>query len=517
MITENKSLQDNEMLEAAGKLLIKLAKSQYEKEEKKDENEDEEVNNTRYSKIETLISDDPPEEGASLESIFDDIENIILPSHTLWKSHHTKKINTSTTNSTYVGNILTSNYHGVGFNWYASPAVTEVENTVCDWLVDFFNLDDKFKLETLGGGALMPNMETPIVNSVINARYKKIRELKTIKSEVNKDKLVAYYTNHSFQNFKKVFNFLNLENYKELSVTYNKEKKTYEVLNLKEIIEEDIKNGLIPYYIGSTFSSQMTGDCDDLETINTICQNNNIFHLTIGNWKNNFLCLKENKVVMPIISQLKKVNSLVILLDKLLVGEQAMSAIFTDDRFTLNDSFAGKGSLHDPKAHYILNKYSEDLQVVDYKDWQIGMFRPFESIKVWISAMNHGSEILKNLINSSILQGKHLVKLINQTPNFEIHTESLGVITFRYTGHSNLKEKTSLNELNNMILEKINLNGKEIISYGKINQDIFLKLIFCPNNDENNYKDNKYINVENIWKLLTQAVYEIELQLKSNF
>ena len=56
---------------------------------------------------------------------------------------------------TIIGSMLEYTLNCVGFSWESSPALTEMEQLVLDWLADLFGLPEHFKFHsnTAGGGA----------------------------------------------------------------------------------------------------------------------------------------------------------------------------------------------------------------------------------------------------------------------------------------------------------------------------------------------------------------------------
>ncbi|KAJ1858272.1 hypothetical protein GGH12_001207 [Coemansia sp. RSA 1822] len=93
----------------------------------------------------SLIPQEAPEEPESFEDIQRDIKTKIMPGMTHWQSSNF--FGWFPCNSSFpamLGDMASSMFNIVGFNWICSPAATELETVVMDWLGKLIGLDSKF-------------------------------------------------------------------------------------------------------------------------------------------------------------------------------------------------------------------------------------------------------------------------------------------------------------------------------------------------------------------------------------
>jgi aromatic-L-amino-acid decarboxylase len=92
-----------------------------------------------------LIPSKPPVEGEQWENIQKDIEAKIMPGITHWQSPNFMAFfPCSSSFPGMLGEMYSSAFNGSAFNWICSPAVTEPETIVTDWLAEMFNLPETY-------------------------------------------------------------------------------------------------------------------------------------------------------------------------------------------------------------------------------------------------------------------------------------------------------------------------------------------------------------------------------------
>ncbi|PKK34409.1 aromatic-L-amino-acid decarboxylase, transcript variant X5 [Columba livia] len=100
-----------------------------------------------------LIPDCAPQDPESFDDVFKDIEKIIMPGVTHWHSPYFFAYFPSTSSfPALLADMLCGGIGCVGFSWAASPACTELETVMMDWLGKMINLPEEFLAEKGGQG-----------------------------------------------------------------------------------------------------------------------------------------------------------------------------------------------------------------------------------------------------------------------------------------------------------------------------------------------------------------------------
>src|SRR5215211_6985303 len=87
-----------------------------------------------------------PETGEDFESVLNDVDRLILPAVTHWNHPNFHGLFSTLTSSVGVfGEMLTAAFDMKAMLWRTSPASTELEDVVLDWLRQMMSLPDEFE------------------------------------------------------------------------------------------------------------------------------------------------------------------------------------------------------------------------------------------------------------------------------------------------------------------------------------------------------------------------------------
>lgn len=113
------------------------------------------VANVQPGYLRELLPAQAPEQGESFSSILNDLESTIMPGVTHWHSpNFFAYFPTAVSYPAICGDILSAGIACIGFSWIASPACTELEAIVMDWLAKAIGLPDDFLTTGNGGGII---------------------------------------------------------------------------------------------------------------------------------------------------------------------------------------------------------------------------------------------------------------------------------------------------------------------------------------------------------------------------
>ena len=219
--------------------------------------------------LQDVIPSDAPENPQTFTEIMEDVEKHIIPGITHWR-HPMLNAFFPSANGTpsILADILCTSIGGVGFSWIASPAMTELEMIMMDWLAKMSDLPDRFMFSSngKGGGVIHSTSSEATLYCVLAARfqYEKTNDIK---------KLVAYASNgaHCAIDKAAVISEVKLRKL-ETDGNYSLRGET-----LAKAIHEDRRLGFIPFCCIATLGT--TGSCafDNLEEIGKICNEENIW------------------------------------------------------------------------------------------------------------------------------------------------------------------------------------------------------------------------------------------------
>ena len=112
-----------------------------------------------------------PEHGEPFDAILADVDRLIMPGITHWQSpNFFAFFPCNNSGPSILGELLSAGLGVQGMLWATSPACTELETHVLDWLVDMLALPAKFKSSSTGGGVIQDTASSAVLTAVLAAR-----------------------------------------------------------------------------------------------------------------------------------------------------------------------------------------------------------------------------------------------------------------------------------------------------------------------------------------------------------
>ncbi|GCC17316.1 hypothetical protein chiPu_0020530 [Chiloscyllium punctatum] len=206
-----------------------------------------------------LLPDRAPQEGESWSSIFEDIERIIMPGVVHWQSPHMHAYFPALTSwPSLLGDMLADAINCLGFTWASSPACTELEMNVLDWLAAMLGLPDHFlhhHPESQGGGVLQSTTSEATLVALLAARKAKIMELTSTVPKLDhcvlNSRLIAYASDQAHSSVEKA----GLITFVKIRFLETDEDWSLRGETLKQALEEDRRLGLVPFFVCATLGT----------------------------------------------------------------------------------------------------------------------------------------------------------------------------------------------------------------------------------------------------------------------
>ncbi|KAJ8932118.1 hypothetical protein NQ314_014899, partial [Rhamnusium bicolor] len=331
--------------------------------------------------IRDQIPESAPIEGEKWSDIFKDMETIIMPGVTHWQSPHMHAYFPALNSyPSMLGEMLTNAINCLGFTWASSPACTELEMVVMNWLGKMIGLPEEFlhRKGGNGGGVIQTTASECTLISLLAGRSVAIKMYMDLFPEATKHeingKLVAYCSDQAHSSVEKaaligLVTLRYIESDEDLSMRGQK---------LLEAIKEDRNNGLIPFWVCATLGT--TGSCafDNLEEISEVCYNELLWcHVDAAYAGSAFIC-PEFRIWLKGIN---KANSIAFNPSKWLMVHFDCTAMWVKNSGALHGAF-------NVNPLYLTHEYSG--LAIDYMHWQIPLSKRFRSLKLWFVIRNYG-------------------------------------------------------------------------------------------------------------------------------
>ncbi|XP_055331887.1 tyrosine decarboxylase-like [Paramacrobiotus metropolitanus] len=432
------------------------------------------------------IPDEPPQYPEDWEEIMDDIERHIMPGVTHWQhSRFHAYFPAGNSYPSILADMLSDAIGCVGFSWAASPACTELETIVLDWLGRMIGLPPEFLPFTengKGGGVIQGSASECILVSMLAARQHTIRELKKqhpfVEEGVLLSKLMAYCSKEAHSSVEKAAMIA----FVKIRILETDDKYALRGNKLAKAIQEDRSMGLIPFFVSSTLGTTSCCSFDPLSELGPVCQEENIWlHVDAAYAGNSFICPQFRYLMKGI----EFASSFNMNPNKWMLVNFDCSTMWVRDRFKLTEAL-----IVDP----LYLKHSHSERAIDYRHWGIPLSRRFRSLKLWFVIRSYGIDGLRRYILEHCRLAKKMENLIKQDSRFEImNNVVLGLVCFRLQGSNTLNEK---------FLSSINASGKLHMVPASLNDRYVIRFCVCAQNacDE---------DIVYAWHIITQMATDI--------
>ncbi|KAM7206879.1 aromatic-L-amino-acid decarboxylase [Naviculisporaceae sp. PSN 640] len=415
-----------------------------------------------------LLPTEAPTTGESWPEIQKDIESKILPGITHWQHPNFHAFfPCASSYPSILGELYSAALSGACFNWICSPAVTELETIVLDWLAKLLGLPECYLSTgpTRGGGVIQGSASEAVLTAMVAARDKYLLETipADLEGEAREDaiahkrsKMVALATNMTHSSTKKAAIILGVR-FKTIPVS---EEANYALTApvLAAALEECLAKGLEPFFLTATLGTTDTCAVDDFAGINTALTNYKHPPNSPGEiWVHVDAAYAGAALVCPeiqsstAISLTSTFHSFDMNMHKWLLTNFDASCLFVRNRNWFIQALSINQAVYG-------NAASDGGLVTDYREWQIPLGRRFRSLKIWFVLRSYGAEGLRAYIRRTIGMGEDFAGWVGGREDlFEVLTgPSFALTVFRMVGET----EEVRNERTKRLCEGINGSGR---------------------------------------------------------
>ena len=210
-----------------------------------------------------------------------------------------------------------------------------------DWSARMLGLPDKFLLKNSGGGIINNSATESMFVSVHAAKFKKMKELAIEGNNPAVLRFVGYFGEGSHISSHRGLAVKDIYYKRAVPYVYVAEKRNYELDfgKLREMVEQDEKEGLIPFWFGGSWGNTFSGAVDVNQEILQFCKDHGIWvNLDASFLGSTWVC----EQYRPKDSTLAHVDSMTINFTKLLLNGTGGSLFFIGDKQILNEAFGAK-------------------------------------------------------------------------------------------------------------------------------------------------------------------------------
>ncbi|MGH9747479.1 MAG: pyridoxal-dependent decarboxylase [Candidatus Acidiferrales bacterium] len=407
-----------------------------------------------------------PERGESFDAIMKDLERVIMPGITHWQSpNFFAYFPANSSFPSILGEILSAGLGVQGMLWATSPACTELETHVLDWLVDMLALPADFASSGAGGGVILDTASSASLCALLAARE---RATDYATNERGCDgRLVAYTSTQVHSSLEKAARIAGIgsANVRAIEVDDNFAMRPDA---LAAQVARDRAAGKIPFFICATIGTTSSNAIDPLQAIGEICKAENTSRREAARnaiWLHIDAAMSGTAALCP---EFRWTHDGVEFADSYCFNPHKW--MFTNcecDCFYVRDRAALIRTLS-VLPEYLRNRPTESGAVIDYRDWQIPLGRRFRALKLWFVIRHYGVEGLRHHVRHHVELAQQFASWVRADDQFELAAPvPLNLVPFRHR---------SGDAANMRILERLNASGDLYLTHTRLNDRFTLRM-----------------------------------------
>ncbi len=423
-----------------------------------------------------------PEHGEAFDQILADVERVVLPGITHWQSpNFYAYFPANASGPAILGDLLSSGLGVQGMLWSTSPACTELETHVLDWLVPMLGLPEKFLSTSTGGGVIQDTASSASLCALLAARE---RATQFASNRHGCDgKLVAYCSTQTHSSIEKDVKIAGIgsDNLRQIEVDEN---FAMCADALAKQIEADKKSGLVPFFVCATVGTTSSCAIDPVREVGRIGRGHNL-------WLHVDSAMSGTAALCP---EFRFINDGIELADsytfnphKWMFTNFDCNCFYVADRRHLIQTLS-------VLPEYLRNKATESGAVIDYRDWHIQLGRRFRSLKLWFVLRHYGIEGLQHHIREHVRLAQMFAGWVRTDSRFELAASAkLNLVCFRLR---------SGDPANQALMDRLNASGDLFLTHTKLGGKVALR--FCVGQTHTQER-----HVERAWERIQQEAAKL--------
>jgi aromatic-L-amino-acid/L-tryptophan decarboxylase len=425
-----------------------------------------------------------PEQGEPFSAVLADLDRVVLPGVTHWQHPgFFGYFPANTSGPSVLGDLVSAGLGVQGMSWVTSPAATELEQQVMDWLADLLGLPASFRSDGSGGGVVQDSSSGANLVALLAALHRSSAG-STLRHGVDPDRATVYVSSETHSSMEKAVRIAGLGTDAVRIVEVDGD-LAMRPAALAARIERDVARGYTPVLVCATIGTTSTTAIDPLAELGAICQK-------YGVWLHVDAAYAGVSAVVP---ELRALQAGVEWADSYTTdAHKWLLTGFDATLFWVADRAALTGALS-ILPEYLRNAATDAGAVVDFRDWQIPLGRRFRALKLWFVLRWYGAEGLRAHIRSHVALAQELAGWADADERFDVataHPFSLVCLRPKWADDVDADVATMT------LLERLNDGGEVFLTHTTVRGQVVLRVaVGSPGTTRD--------HVERVWALLREG------------
>ncbi|MGA7687989.1 MAG: pyridoxal-dependent decarboxylase [Jiangellales bacterium] len=428
--------------------------------------------------IRALLPEHAPEQPEAFDAVLDDLDRVVAGGLTHWQAPGWfAYFPANASFPSILGELAAAGLGQQGMLWSTSPAATEIEAHVLDWLVDLLGLPETFTTTGRGGGVMQMSASDSTHTALVVAREQARGRTDGDGRHPSIDDLVVYASTQAHSSVEKG---ARVAGYRHVRLVDVDEAYAMRPDALAAAVESDVEAGLTPAVIVSTVGTTGTTALDPLRAIAAIARPAGMWHHVDAAYAGSAMICPELRWMQDGVDL---VDSYTFNPHKWMFTNFDANVLYVADRAPLLATL----SILPP---YLRNAASESGAVIDYRDWHVPLGRRFRALKLWFALRSYGADGIRHHIREHIAWAATLRERLDADPRFTLMAPSpLALVTFRHSAGAEATQR---------LVEAINTSGHSYVTASVLDDEPFVRVSIGATTTREQH-------VDRLWHLIDDA------------
>jgi aromatic-L-amino-acid decarboxylase len=408
--------------------------------------------------IRASLPEHPPEQPEPFEAVLRDLDDKLMPGITHWQHPaFFAYFPANASGPAILGDLLASGLGVQGMLWATSPAATELETHVLDWLAELLDLPPRFRSDGPGGGVIQHTASDAALVALL-AALQRASGGRTEREGVAAGRFAVYTSGQTHSSVEKACRIAGLGAQALRKVDVEPHTLAARPDHLRALIAADQAAGVVPTLVVASVGATGTGAVDPVPEFGAIAH-------AAGAWLHVDAAWAGVAAVAPefrwLNAGLADADSYATNPHKWLLTNFDCDAFWVADRGPLLDALS-------ILPEYLRNAATESGAVIDYRDWHVPLGRRFRALKLWAVIRWYGAEGLREHIRTHVAMAQEFAARVGDDDRFElIAPHPLSLVTFRLRAGDD--ETLAL-------MRRVNLSGAAYLTHTVVDGRAALRL-----------------------------------------
>lgn len=389
-----------------------------------------------------------PDTAEPIDAILSDLETKIMPGMTHWQ--HPRFFAYFPANAAPVSVLAESYVNAIAAQcmlWQTSPAATELETRVCDWMRQAVGLPDGF------AGVIQDSASTATLCAVLTMRERTLGWAGNQAGLSGQSRLRIYASAEVHTSIDRAIWISGIGEENLVRIPSDGQNRAMKIDALEAAIAEDRAAGFLPAGVIACVGGTSAGATDDVAAVMDVAEAEGLYVHVDAAWAGSAMICPEFQSIWH---GVERADSVVLNPHKWLGAQFDCTTHFLKDPETLVKTLA-------IQPEYLKTHGADGI--INYSEWSVPLGRRFRALKLWFLMRAHGLDGLRGMIRNHVTWSAALAERLRAHPDFEIVTEPmLSLFTFRYAPQA----AADLDALNQRLINAINDDGRIYLTQTRI-------------------------------------------------